>query len=255
MHRLRISPKKKLKTLFFALLCLALLYAFGAFHHLLERDFYTDFHYPFDGDLETIVHKLKSNRTPDVPPINSDHFRFAKSCAHKCRGIDNIRLVYIIKSSPSNTQRRSAIRSTWGFQRRFSDVEIRTVFLIGMVESSQEQRYIDEESHKYGDIVQANYTDSYFNNTFKTLSGFEWAMKMCPQARFYAFVDDDYYLSTKNVLRFLRFPTNYPEYLKQPEAINVRHLSGIEFDLEDDVRLYTGYAFKSAPHRHLTSKW
>jgi hypothetical protein len=37
-----------------------------------------------------------------------------------------------------------------------------------------------------------------------------------PQARFYAFVDDDYYVSTRNMLRFLRNPVNYPRYLEDP---------------------------------------
>jgi hypothetical protein len=33
------------------------------------------------------------------------------------------------------------------------------------------------------------------------------------QSRFYMFVDDDYYVSTRNLLRFLRNPVNYPRYL------------------------------------------
>jgi hypothetical protein len=33
------------------------------------------------------------------------------------------------------------------------------------------------------------------------------------QSRFYMFVDDDYYVSSRNLLRFLRNPINYPRYL------------------------------------------
>ena len=46
--------------------------------------------------------------------------------------------------------------------------------------------------------------------------GLKWAAKVCPDARFYAFVDDDYYVSTRNLLRFLRNPVNYPRYLQDP---------------------------------------
>ena len=46
--------------------------------------------------------------------------------------------------------------------------------------------------------------------------GLKWAAKVCPEARFYAFVDDDYYVSTRNLLRFLRNPVNYPRYLQDP---------------------------------------
>ena len=33
------------------------------------------------------------------------------------------------------------------------------------------------------------------------------------RSRFYMFVDDDYYVSTRNLLRFLRNPVNFPKYL------------------------------------------
>ena len=75
---------------------------------------------------------------------------------------------------------------------------------------------IQEEATKYKDIVQGDFLDTYFNNTLKTMMGLRWAAEQCPTARFYFFVDDDYYVSTRNVLRFLRNPVNYPAYLEDP---------------------------------------
>ncbi|XP_050307330.1 beta-1,3-galactosyltransferase brn [Anthonomus grandis grandis] len=261
MYPIRFFTWKKLKLILFTTLLFFLLVVFGVFHHPLEKNFYTDFKYPFDGDIERLVLKLKSNQTPEVPIINSYNFTFYKSCDNKCRGVSHLQLVYIIKSASKHFQRRLAIRRSWGFQRRFSDVEIRTVFLIGITNDNTINKSVEEESQKYSDIVLANYVDTYFNNTYKTMSGFEWAMKHCSKSKFYMFVDDDYYVSTKNLLRFLRFPTNYPGYLKEPLGSfrnlirKPQGLNVIEFELDDDVRLYTGYAFKSAPHRHYFSKW
>ena len=118
-----------------------------------------------------------------------------------------------------------------------------------------------------------------------------------PKSRFYMFVDDDYYVSARNLLRFLRNPVNYPGYLQEDvitfdeeklkEQIKSRHLNNVEefgeesldpeeelgedsldpihlrhlnqlvdFDLPDDVRLFTGFVFpRSRPHRHKLSKW
>ncbi|KAL1494276.1 hypothetical protein ABEB36_009900 [Hypothenemus hampei] len=261
MRRVRkILSKKALKVLFLVTISFYIFYVFGVFHHILEKDFYTDFHYPYDGNIEEVIMQLKNNQTPSIPPLNSYNFYFYKSCDNKCRNINDLRLVYIVKSAPQHFERRLAIRSSWGFQRRFSDVEIRTVFLIGLQQAATIQVSINEESERFNDIVQANYTDSYFNNTFKTMSGLEWAVKHCLNAKFYMIVDDDYYVSTKNVLRFLRFPTHYPQYLREPMA-NLKNLIqsrvplNLELELNDNVRLYTGYSFHSAPHRHLTSKW
>ena len=59
-------------------------------------------------------------------------------------------------------------------------------------------------------MFQGDFIDSYYNNTIKTMMGLRWASEQCPAAKFYLYVDDDYYISTRNVLRFLRHPTGYP---------------------------------------------
>lgn len=71
------------------------------------------------------------------------------------------------------------------------------------------------ESKNYGDIVQADFIDNYFNNTIKTMMGFNWIVKYCPNSSFYLFSDDDMYVSIKNLLRFVRNPSHYPEYIEE----------------------------------------
>lgn len=60
------------------------------------------------------------------------------------------------------------------------------------------------------------------------MMGMRWAIEYCPRSRFFMFVDDDYYVSTKNLLRFLRNPVNYPEYINEADETLrklARHLS------------------------------
>lgn len=243
---------RKIKNLVIGFCLFLLLYYFGVFTHLFESNFSDQFHYPYDGDIEEFVQQLRTNATPKVPPINSYNFIFFKSCADKCKNVEPLRLVFLVKSAPENTNRRVAIRSSWGFERRFSDVEIRTVFLLGERKNELLQNKIEEEYVNFKDVVQANFTDDYYNNTYKTMMGLTWAARFCSKARFYMFVDDDYFVSTKNLLRFIRNPTGYPNYL---QPVKPRKLQQYDFDLDVNVRLYAGYVFKSAPHRHRTSKW
>ncbi|XP_056630236.1 beta-1,3-galactosyltransferase brn [Diorhabda sublineata] len=251
-----ICLKKRLKNITLLLVLVMVLYFFGAFHHFFERDFYNDFHYPYDGDIQPFIEQMKNNVTPEILPINQYSFKYYKTCTHKCTNIKKLRLVYLVKSAPENFDRRIAIRSSWGFERRFSDVEIRTVFLIGEKKSKVLQQSVDEEYKRYLDVVQANFTDSYYNNTYKTMMGIQWAVRYCPNSNFYMYVDDDYYVSTKNVLRFLRHPTNYPQYIKDPFAAANKLLRRRRFkSFEDSTRLYAGYRFHSAPLRHFSSKW
>lgn len=273
-----MALRLKFKHLLYATFAFLILKFFGVFTHLFEKNFYNDFHYPYDGDVHEFVEQLRHSEKPDVAPINFYNYSFLTDCAKKCKGGDvHPRLVYIVKSAVSHFTRRMVIRNSWGYEHRFSDVEIRTVFLLGLDEDYVLMDKVNIENSKFGDIVQSGFLDSYYNNTIKTMMGFKWAVQFCGNARFYMFVDDDMYASTKNVLRFLRNPTNYPTYLQEPiYSIDNIKIGGknsrimkrqvdtknnrskrqvLDFELPDDVRLYSGYVFISSPHRHISSKW
>lgn len=223
----RICHLFRLKYVVFGLFVIFLLDFFGAFTHMLEEDFHASFEYPLnDPNIPHYAKQLRNGQQPDVKPINGYNFTYLSNCRQKCRDEDDSiivpRLVFVVKSAMDHFSRRSAIRQSWGFEKRFSDVVIRTIFTLGVsdgttLEQQDLQTAIDREHEQYGDIVQANFVDSYYNNTIKTMMGLRWAIEYCPRSRFFMFVDDDFYISTKNVLRFLRNPINYPEYLEDAD--------------------------------------
>lgn len=180
------------------------------------------------------VKQLRNAQQPDVKPINAYNYTYLSDCRQKCRDDEDTmivpRLVFIIKSAMNNFNQRTAIRQSWGFEKRFSDVVMRTVFLIGISaeRDTNLQAAIEKEHEDHGDIVQSDFIDTYFNNTIKTMMGLRWAIEYCPRSKFFMFVDDDFYISAKNVLRFLRDPVNYPEYLEDADETLrklARHLS------------------------------
>lgn len=209
---------------------------FGIFVLIYEDDFQTTFHYPLDDrNILKYAKQLERGEKPDKQPINLHNFSYIINCHEKCLSNDehtheNLRLVYIVKSSLKNFAKRNAIRQSWGFERRFSDVEIRTIFMLGAppIDEQNIQKSITIENDNYQDIVQANFIDAYFNNTIKTLMAFKWAINYCSNSKFYMFVDDDYFVSTKNLLRFLRNPINYPEYLQNADDEFQRILKKLE---------------------------
>jgi len=248
----------------FGIFAVGLLNFFGVFTHIFEEDFDQSFHYPYDGDISEFIAQLRNKEKPSVSPINIYNISFLSVGKKKCSVSEwgGLRLVYLVKSAVDHFEHRSAIRSTWGYEGRFSDVPIRTIFLLGVDPSRPElQDKLAEEQRKFGDVVQANFVDHYFNNTIKTMMGFKWVMENCLESQFYFFSDDDMYLSTRNVIRFLRNPSNYPEYLLAP----LQHLdrlkrsvgrrSSLDYELPADVRLFSGFVFVSSPHRHYPSKW
>lgn len=288
---------------------------FGAFTHYFEADFYKEFNYPLEGDVLKYADQVRQGKKPEVDPINLYNYTFTFNSRHKCWNEEEEifsvpKLVFIVKTALRNFNRRTAIRRSWGFERRFSDVLIKTVFMLGRTAEPDEelQLQIDEEHENFRDIVQADFVDAYFNNTIKTMMGMKWAVTHCPKGKFYMFVDDDYYVSAKNILRFIRNPLNYPEYLEEADetlrklarrlsnsdltnnsVVDVNEMKNIvqnvnslnnkelvktikkfinseeqrpknarqllEMELPNDVKLFAGFVFNSAPHRHRSSKW
>ena len=195
----------------------------GVFTHFLEKDYYTEFSYPLDVDLQPLVKELIVGHTPSTKPINIFNYTYLKSCEDKCSSNSNPKLLFVVKSSLPHFEQRQAIRQTWGNQMRFPDIEIRRVFLLGTGPDSEIQQRIDQEHNQHGDIVQADFHDDYRNNTLKTMSGFKWAVEHCPSVSYVVFSDDDMYISTKNLLRFIRDPLNYPDQDQIPIVKDVEH--------------------------------
>ncbi|XP_034476309.1 beta-1,3-galactosyltransferase brn [Drosophila innubila] len=191
----------------------------GILTHLYELDFETHYYYPLHNDsVATLDYKylqlpaFSDNQDKSNPP----------------------RLTILVKSAVGNLHRRLVIRRTWGYESRFSDVHIRCAFLLGVSnEGVSRNEDAEAESKQHGDIIRADFTDAYFNNTIKTMMGLRWASEHFNHSDFYMFVDDDYYVSVKNVLRFL----------------------GKGRETHHQSELFAGFVFQSTPLRHKFSKW
>ena len=271
----------------------------GLFTMVRELDYRTEFKYPIEGDITRYIAEMKQGSNLSIKPFDNHNVNFLIKNEKKCITSNNdgsnlpLRIVYIVKSAIANVENRKAIRRTWGFENRFADVEIRTVFLLGYVHGPNKfdtHATIVLENEKFHDIIQGDFIDTYYNNTMKTLMGIRWAAEFCSNSRFYLYVDDDYYVSTRNILRFLRNPPSYPKYLENPtidfndvqksNRLNTKLKNGkklnwpyqntmhpissggnrklqqlVDFDLPEDVELYAGYVFFPKPHRHKLSKW
>lgn len=232
------------------IITLLIMYYFGVFTHLFELDYETNFVYPLETNISECVLNKQSGKS-DQPPcntINSLEYDLLLSNNSKCN--KNIQLLILVKSSLKHFDRRKIIRQTWGLENQFSEVPTRTVFILGKSYDVEVQKRIQEEHESYGDIVQYDFFDAYYNNTIKTLSAIKWASIHCNNSRYYFFSDDDMYVSIKNLLSYLQNPTEYPEYLSgNVERKQSKH------DLPSDTVLFTGFVFNSSPLRHQISKW
>lgn len=80
----------------------------------------------------------------------------------------NTTLIALVTSGGGNFERRMAIRKTWANNQLFPGLE--TVFIMGKSVNETINEKLINESRIYGDIVQEDYIDTYWNLTIKTVT-------------------------------------------------------------------------------------
>ena len=68
-------------------------------------------------------------------------------------------MVFVVKSSINNIDRRDVIRKTWGKVRVFGNARFATVFVLGNSTDKNLMRNIMNENKRHGDIIQFNLID------------------------------------------------------------------------------------------------
>lgn len=90
----------------------------------------------------------------------------------------------LVKSRPYEFFQRDAIRQTYGQQ-----IEKRFVFVLGRLpQHDQVDASVLLEALTYGDILQTNILDTYFNLGQKSYAALHWIENYCPNEKFYLMV-------------------------------------------------------------------
>lgn len=151
-------------------------------------------------------YKLRKTR------INPFDFKFIQTGETICNNNEKPVLVMLCLTTFYDIETRAAIRETWGSvaanriwpTRKVKLPLIKLVFLLGSPNDSIVKKAIIEDEHmRFGDIVSADFKDSYDNLTLKVMMGLKWVNEYCPHVKFVAKIDQDVFLHVANLLRFL----------------------------------------------------
>ncbi|CAC5379861.1 BRN [Mytilus coruscus] len=156
------------------------------------------FHYNYPlNDVKYIVNEIKDKGMTSSKPINYIYNHYITIFSVTCSA--DIELIILVKSSAGHFDQRQAIRSTWG---KCHGENVRVVFLLGY--SNELIEHVRYEYAEYNDIVQGSFNDEYRNNLYKTLMAYDWVVSNCSNSQFIFFVDDDYFVTIPNLLKFSR---------------------------------------------------
>ncbi|XP_031755259.1 beta-1,3-galactosyltransferase 2-like [Xenopus tropicalis] len=149
---------------------------------------------------------LSTTRHPLTPPYPYP-YKFLLNPQEKCQK-QNPFLILLVIGESHDINSRLIIRETWGNESNYIDVAVVTVFLVGVSVTATDrvQEQLEEEMNIYGDLVQQDFTDTYYNLTLKTLMGMEWISKYCPDASYVMKIDNDMFLNVDYLVHHLLQP-------------------------------------------------
>lgn len=110
-------------------------------------------------------------------------------------------LAVVVCSAVGNFAARRAIRETWG--RDAMSTLTRAFFLLGRTDNETLQEEVNQEAGIYGDVLQADFMDTYNNLTVKSVVLLQWASKHCSETKYILKTDDDMYVNVPNLVHYL----------------------------------------------------
>ncbi|CAF0852480.1 unnamed protein product [Brachionus calyciflorus] len=136
----------------------------------------------------------------------------------------NLTMISLVTLSPDNFLKRYLIRKTWSNSVLFKST--RSVFLLGLSLNETINNMVMQESKNYGDIIQEDFIDTYYNLTIKTIMGLKWVSKYCSNSQFTLKIDDDAVVNTPVLIEYLKNITYNTSnknlymgnYLEKPEV-------------------------------------
>ncbi|VDL92278.1 unnamed protein product [Schistocephalus solidus] len=138
-------------------------------------------------------------------PINNPKLVLMRTSQSVCNLNETTRvaqyeLIIIVKSSPGNEARRCRLRRLISHQVTKLATSVGLLFSLGIPADTRNRSElldtISDEAARFDDIILADFTDTYYNLTLKTLLNLRYAHVACHGASpLFAFMDDDHGLN------------------------------------------------------------
>ncbi|KAM4749176.1 beta-1,3-galactosyltransferase 1-like [Rhinophrynus dorsalis] len=162
---------------------------------------------PEQQNQRLVVNSSSSTKRHPLSPPYPYPYKFLLNAKEKCQKRIPF-LVIMVLGESNDIGTRIAIRETWGNESNYDNVEVVTIFLVGLspIRTDKVQDMIIEENDIYGDIVQQDFIDIYPNVTLKTLMGMEWVIKFCPNVSYVMKIDNDVFLNVDYLVHHLLRP-------------------------------------------------
>ncbi|CAG9854127.1 unnamed protein product [Phyllotreta striolata] len=114
-------------------------------------------------------------------------------------------LLIFVCSAPQNAEARQAVRETWGSNKVVLNENVELLFFLGNSLNASVQEAVLIESEKFNDIIQADFSDSYYNLTIKSTLMLQLVSNKClDKYKFFFKIDDDMFVNLPKLVKVLK---------------------------------------------------
>lgn len=117
---------------------------------------------------------------------------------------ENVFLLIMVVTAPSEIRRRVIIRKTWANVTHVLGKRIETIFLLGRARDEMNDKVASAENELFNDIAKTEFIDSYHNLTLKTVMGLTWVKSFCNDTQFVLKIDSDTVPNLVNIVEYLK---------------------------------------------------
>lgn len=115
-------------------------------------------------------------------------------------------LLVMVMSRPKSRTRRKIIRETWGAALKRYKAQV--LFFSGLIRTgpyrSNLVKNLSEEFQEFGDILLADFDDTYYNLALKSYLALDYATRRYNRTKLFLKTDDDTLLFSKNIMQYVK---------------------------------------------------
>ncbi|CAF0854459.1 unnamed protein product [Didymodactylos carnosus] len=178
-------------------------------------------------------------------------------------GNSHLDVIVFVVSKSSSYHIRDSIRRTWGkfdlVKQSVPTVNMKLLFMIDIDESKLKNIQLEHEL--FGDIVQVQLPQHYLLNSWRDMAILDWSMKYCSHAKFVFKTDDDIFVDTFLLAKFISQQTDDDIVLNsRGEPPNISDCRNVLDDSDTKSKVLYGFinsdaeVVRSKNHRILQSE-
>ncbi|PIO60981.1 hypothetical protein TELCIR_17510, partial [Teladorsagia circumcincta] len=144
-----------------------------------------------------LLYMGKSFRDPRLSLINCSIVPSTSICA-------GVEYMVVVHMRADDALSRSTWRNTYGNPHLKDKYNYNLLFSVGRPSSLSDQKIIEEESSRHGDILQTDFEENYRNITLKHLAELRYLASVCNERVVVIKMDDDVGWDVRQISAFIR---------------------------------------------------